>query len=572
MHNAQLAKHLEEIATLLELSGESPFRIRAYLFAAQVVEGFEKNLDQFLDLKELESIPGIGAGIAEKILELNTTGHLKYLEELRKKFPTSLLKLREVPGLGPQKIRLLYEKLGIKNLGELEYACRENRLLGLKGFGKKTQEKILQGIRFARKNEGSYRLDVALKEGEEILKALLEIPHITQGSLAGSLRRSKEIIHDIDLVASTSKDPEAALQAFTELKTVDSLLGQGESKASVRLQSQIQVDLRIVKDEEYPFALHHFTGNKNHNTQLRILAKEKGLKLNEYGLFKKNRRIHCQNEREIYQQLGLDYIPPELREGLGEIDLAATGTLPILIEKKDLKGLFHFHSTWSDGKADIETMVRAAQKLGFEYAGISDHSQSAYYAGGMNLHQIIAQHEEIDRLNEKFKGIRILKGIESDILPDGSLDYPEKILKKFDFVIASIHSHFQMSEKEMTERLIRALENPYTTFLGHLTGRLLLAREPYTLDFERVFKAAAHHKKMIEINANPHRLDLDWRYLRQAKQAGVRFSIHPDAHTPEALADVFLGVGIARKGGLTPEDVFNTKNLAELADELPNLS
>jgi DNA polymerase (family 10) len=324
------------------------------------------------------------------------------------------------------------------------------------------------------------------------------------------------------------------------------------------------VDLRVVEDKQYPYALLYFTGSKEHNTALRGIAKDKGLKLNEYGLFRGEKLIPCQDEADIYKALGMEYIPPELREGLGEIAAAEKDKIPSLITEKDLRGVFHVHSTWSDGTADIETMARTAQKLGFQYMGLSDHSQTAQYAGGLKPADLKKQHAEIDAVNKKLKGFKIFKGIESDILSDGSLDYPEKILEQFDFVIASVHFGFKMSEAEMTKRLVKILENPYTTMLGHMTGRLLLAREGFALNTDKIIETAAKHKKIIEINANPHRFDMDWRYLKKAAAQGVRFSINPDAHSPEGLKDTAYGVGIARKGWLTKKEVVNTMTLGEM--------
>src|SRR4030095_10617006 len=357
---------------------------------------------------------------------------------------------------------------------------------------------------------------------------------------------------------------EKIMADFTRLKGVESVLAQGETKSSVRLSSGLQVDLRIVEEREYPSAFLYFTGSKEHNTLLRGLAKDRGLKLNEYGLFRGTKSLTCRDEEAIFNALGLHYIPPELREAMEEIDWAAKEKFPELVQAEDIKGVFHSHSTYSDGTADIETMAKAAQKLGFQYMRLSDHSRTAAYAGGLSVADIKKQHREIDALNKKLKGFKILKGIESDILPAGSVDYPEEILKKFDFIIASVHAAFTMSEAEMTRRLIKALENPYTTMLGHLTGRLLLGREGYSFNLDRIIETAARHKKVIEINANPHRFDMDWRHLRRAAGKGVRFSINPDAHSPEGLKDTFYGVGIARKGWLTPKDVINTMPLGQI--------
>ncbi len=568
----QIAEALELIGTLLELKGDNPFKIRAYHNAARSLEGLAEDLGNLVKEERLQELPGIGKDLSEKITELYKTGKLKYLEELKKEFPKGITDLLQIPGLGPKKVKVLYEKLGIHSLGELEYACKENRLLDLEGFGEKTQSNILKGIDYLKKNEGTYRLDVAYEISQEILKSLKKIPGILRMEVAGSLRRRKEIVHDLDFVLSANtKDAANIMKKFCALPQVTDILGQGETKSSIRLKNGIQVDLRIVSDKEYPYALLHFTGSKEHNTQLRSRAKDLGLKLNEYGLFKKEKLIPCKSEEEIYKALGLEFIPPELREAGGEIVAAEKNKIPDLIEAKDVKGIFHVHSTWSDGVAEIEAMAKEAQKLGFKYMGLSDHSQSAKYAGGLTPAEIKKQHAEIDTLNKKLKDFKILKGIESDILADGSLDYSEEVLKKFDFVIASVHSSFKMTEAEMTKRLVKALENPYTTMLGHISGRLLLAREGYSLNYEKIFQTAAKNKKMIEINANPHRLDLDWRLIHHASQMGVKFCINPDAHSPEGLKDTYWGVDIARKGWLTKKDVLNTETLSEIEKYLKSV-
>ncbi len=563
MDKHAIAQVFEEIGTLLELKGENPFKIRAYQNAARNLESSSEDLAKLAQEDKLQELPGIGKDLSEKIKELLKTGKLKYLEELRKEFPPQLPNLLKIPGLGPKKVKVLYEQLGIHSVGELEYACKENRLIDLKGFGEKTQNNILQGIQYSKKHQGTFLYDFASTTAQDILKTLLKVAGNSQASVGGSLRRHKETVHDIDLLVASKNKATALMKCFTQLPELEQILAQGETKSSIRLKSGIQVDLRVVSPTEYPYALIYFTGSKEHNTLLRGLAKDRGLKLNEYGLFKGTKLLPCKDEAAVYEALGLHYIPPEAREGNDEIDWASKKTFPKLIEEKDLKGIFHVHSTWSDGNASIETMAQKAQDLGFQYIGLSDHSQSAKYAGGLTEQDLIKQHAEIDRLNKKLK-IKILKGIESDILADGSLDYPEKILKKFDFVIASVHSGFKMTESQMTERLIKALENPYTTMLGHLTGRLLLAREGYALDLDRILKTAVKHKKIIEINANPHRFDIDWRYLRKASQMGVEFSINPDAHSVEGLEDTFYGVGLARKGWLAKDKIFNTKSLSEV--------
>ena len=565
MDKHQIAQALEEIGTLLELKGDNPFKIRAYYNGARVLDGLSEDLSKLVQEERLQELPGIGVDLSEKITELFKTGHLKYLDKLKKEFPPGLPDILKIPGLGPKKVKALYEKLGIHSVGELEYACKENRLLDLDGFGAKTQTNILKGIEYSKKNQGSYLYDVAFEAAKQIHSFLRKFPGILESEVAGSVRRCKEIVHDLDIVASAKKgSEESIMKKFCGLATDKEIIAQGDTKSSIRIQNGIQVDLRIVREKEYPYALLHFTGSKEHNTLLRGLAKEKGLKLNEYGLFKGSKLIACKNEEAIYKVLGMEYIPPELREAYGEIEAAQKDKIPALIDAQDLQGIFHVHSTWSDGSAKIENMAKEAIQLGFKYMGLSDHRQSAKYAGGLSTSEVKKQHAEIDSLNKKLKNFKILKGIESDILADGSLDYPEEVLKKFDFVIASVHSSFKMSETEMTKRLIKALQNPYTTMLGHISGRLLLAREAYSLNYEKIFMTTAKHSKMIEINANPHRMDLDWRLIKHAKDCGVKFCINPDAHSPEGLKDTFWGVGIARKGWLTKKDVFNTESLSHV--------
>jgi len=564
MDKKLVAQMLEEVGHFLELKGENPFKVRAYYNAARTIDGFVEDLNQLVKEERLCEIPSIGKGLEEKIVEIVKTGQLTYLLELRKGFPPGLPALLCIPGLGCKKVKVLYDRLNISSIGELEYACKENRLLEIPGFGAKSQENILKGIEYTRKNQGSYLFDKAFENSQALLKEVKKMPGILRAEVAGSVRRCKEIIHDIDIVASAESGVEKIMDRFTRLPGVEEVIAKGETKSSVRLSSGIQVDLRVVGDREYPYALLYFTGSKEHNTMLRGIAKDKGLKLNEYGLFRGEKAVPCKDEAGIYKALGMEYIPPELREGGEEITVAEEDRIPTLVKEDDLQGIFHVHSTWSDGTADIETMARAAQKMGYKYMGLSDHSQTAMYAGGLSVANVKKQQVEIDALNRKLKGFRIFKGIESDILADGSLDYPEKVLEKFDFVIASIHSGFKMDEEQMTKRLVKALENPHTTMLGHMTGRLLLARDGYRLKMDRIIETAARYKKVIEINSNPQRFDMDWRYLRKAAEKGVRFSINPDAHSPEGLRDTSYGVGIARKGWLTKKDVVNTMALGEM--------
>jgi DNA polymerase (family 10) len=570
MDRAEVSEALEEIALLLQLKGENPFKARAYQSAARTILGLAEDLDALVASGRLASLKGIGEAISEKVATLVATGSLPYLEELRAEVPRGLLDLLRVPGLGPKRARAVYDELGVDSLAALESACMENRLASLPGFGARTQEKILSGIEFLRRNLGRFLLSEASTWGGALLGFLKDHPGVARASLAGSLRRRREVIGDVDLVAAAA-DPRRVIADFTAHRDVEAVLGAGETKASVRLKNGIQVDLRVVDEAAFPFALHYFTGSKAHNIAIRRRAESARfrLKLNEYGLFRGEgdgaERIPCEDEEVLYAALDLPFIPPELREDAGEIEAAERRALPRLVERRDLRGTFHVHTTWSDGRAGLEAMVRAAAELGFEYVGISDHSRTAGYARGLKVDDVARQREEIEALRGRFPSIRILHGTESDILHDGSLDYPEEVLDRFDFVVGSIHSQFGMPEPEMTRRVVRALENPHLTILGHPTGRLLLDREGFRIDLDAVLAAAARAGAAVEINANPHRLDLDASWCRRARDAGVLLSIDPDAHDVEGLADVGYGVDTARRGWLEPEHVLNTRSWEEIA-------
>ena len=554
---------LEEIGVLLELKGESPFKSIAYANAARRLESLDEDLDALVSRGALTSIKGIGEALSRKITELVTTGRLEYYEKLKASVPPGHLEMLRIPGLGPKKIRALHEKLSIETLGELEYACMENRLVELPGFGARTQEKILAGIEHLKRYRERRLCSEALAAAEPLLAKLQGHPGVVEASMAGSLRRGNETVKDIDLVAAAN-DPEALSSWFASQPDVESVIARGATKVSVFLKAGINADLRIVSPREYPFALHHFTGSKEHNVAMRGRAKQLGIKMNEYGLFRDDALLTCRSEQEVFAALGLAWVPPELRENTGELEAAETGVMPSLVEMKDIRGIFHIHTTASDGASTLEALVAAAKRMGLEYIGITDHSESAFYAGGLTPEDVRKQHRAIDALNRRDPAFRIFKGIEADILPDGRLDYDEATLGSFDFVIAAVHSHFGMSGEEMTRRILRALENRRTTILAHPTGRLLLAREPYALDLERVIDAAAALGKVIELNANPHRLDLDWRYCKYAKRQGARIAVNPDAHHVEGLADMRYGLSIARKGWLEAPDIINCMGLEEM--------
>lgn len=562
----QAASMFEEIAMLLELKGENPFRSRSYIKAARAVQDLEEDLTKLVESGDIAKVDGIGKGTAEKLQELVKTGKMAYYDELRASFPAGLLDMLSIPGLGPKKARVLYDKLEIASLEDLEKACTEDKVMALDGFGKKSQEKILKGIQQVRKYQGRFLVNKAAPYAKQLLDFLRALPEVQQVEVGGSLRRRKETVKDIDFVSATL-EPEAVMEAFVNHELSVDTIAHGPTKSSITLENGINVDLRCVTPDQYAYALMHFTGSKEHNTIMRSRAKQYDMKLNEYGLFKGEELVPCESETEIYKALDLHFIPPELREDRGEFEWAEERDCERLLEVDDLQGIFHAHSTYSDGAATLEEMGEAARAMGMQYLGMTDHSRTAYYAGGLSIERVIEQQKEIDTLNEKWDDFRLFKGIESDILTDGSLDYPQEILDSFDFIIASIHSQFNMSEEDMTARIIKAIEHPATTMIGHLTGRLLLSREAYPVNVYKVIDAAVANNVIIEINANPYRLDLDWRVLGYGRDKGLVVSINPDAHSTRGLSDIEYGVGIARKGKLGPDHVFNTRSLKDIEQQ-----
>ena len=555
---------LRECALLMELAGENPFRCRAYEQGARQLESVQGEPAQWLETGALKDVRGIGKGILEKVEEWAQTGQLVQLGELHAKLPPGLIEMMRIPGLGPKKIKALWDAKGLDTLEKLEAAAKAGELNGLPGFGERTAEKILEGIEQRRRYSARHTLEEATEAAERLLDRLRTLKVIGRLEAAGSLRRRLETVKDIDLVA-TSREPEAVMKVFVETPGVESVVAHGPTKSSVLMAGGIPVDLRVVEESQFAAALNYFSGSKLHNTALRGRAKRMGYKLNEYGLFREKEGgaeelVATPDEEAIYKALGLPYIPPELREDMGEIEAAERGELPKLIGDGDLRGVLHCHTIYSDGHNTVAEMGEACRRAGYRYLGICDHSQSAAYARGLKPDALARQAEEIDLFNQTSKGFRLLKGIESDILEDGSLDYDEKTLARLDVVVASIHSRMSMDREAMTRRICRALEHPATAILGHPTGRLLLRREPYAVDIEQVFEMAARHGVAIEINANPWRLDLDWRLIRQARQAGCRFAICPDAHAAGEIEYVRFGVGIARKGWLTAQDVVNTRD------------
>ena len=581
MEKAKVAQMLDEIGTLLELKGENPFKCRAYHNAARSIEGVTTDIESLVQSGELRSVKGIGEAIAEKVTELVLTGKSPYYEELKSSLPQGLLKMLAIQGVGPKKVKLLYEKLGISSVEELEKACTEGKLAGVEGFGKKSEENILAGIAALRKHSSKFLFSAAEKAALSILESIRGQSGVVRAEIAGSVRRRKETIGDIDIVVSAKPAAVAAImRAFTTHADVERITGEGETKSSVVLASGINCDLRVVNDTEFPFALNYFTGSKDHNVRLRTLAKGLGLSLNEYGFSrlgaeekrgKAKKAVACKSEEDIYKALRLQYVPPELREDFGEIEAAQRSALPTLVTDAEIRGTFHCHSRYSDGLNTILEMAEGARALGWEYLGIADHSAVAAYANGLSPERVRKQQKEIEALNLKWGDFRIFSGTEVDILANGALDFSDKVLASFDYVVASVHSSFKMTEADMTKRILKALKNKYVTMLGHPTGRLLLQREGYPLNQQAIIEAAADSGKCIEINAHPSRLDLDWRMCKYAKEKGVKIVINPDAHVVDGLKDVRYGVGIARKGWLEKNDLLNTMRLHQVQKYLAGL-
>jgi DNA polymerase (family X) len=578
MDKGQVAEVLVNIATLLELKGENPFKSRAYLNAARTIETLSEPLDKLVAEARLGDIKGIGDALQQKITELVTTGRLQYYEDLKAATPPGLVAMLDIPGLGPKKIKALHDELGVESVEQLEQACKDGKIAGLKGFGEKTQTNILEGINRRRSYASRHLVSEALQRAEPLLEELRSHPDVTRCSTAGSLRRHRETIGDIDLVAS-SKKPGEVIEFFTSQPGILKVIARGETKASVLLEGGIQCDLRVVSDAEYASALLYFTGSKEHNIVMRQRAIDRGLRLNEYGLFhsKVETRdpkllVKCRTEEEMFEKLGLHYIPPEMREDMGEIALAEKGPVPRLIEWTDLKGSLHNHSTWSDGHQCPEEIAKAMRELGLAYWGVTDHSKSAFQANGLDAARVRQQLKEIASINamlaKEGTDFRLLTGTEVDVQKDGKLDFPDDLLAELDVVIASIHASFTQTEAETTKRLIGAAQNPYVHILGHLTGRLLLEREPYKVDHRAVIDACAETGTWIELNAHPMRFDMDWRWWPYAKSKGVKCVINCDAHRLGEAGFLRLGAGIARKGWLTKEDVINTLPLKALMKEL----
>ena len=551
MDKVKVAEILVEIGTLLELKGENPFKTRAYSNAARALESLTEPLETLIAEKRLGDIPGIGEAIEKKVTELVTTGGLKYYDEIKASIPPGLVEMLGIPGMGPKKVKALHDKLGLESIVQLEAACRAGQIAGLEGFGEKTQAKILQGIQFKRTYAARHHLHKALSMAEPLLEKLRQHPEVIRCSTGGSLRRWRETIGDIDFLAS-SKHPGRVIEFFATQPGVLSVSAKGDTKTSVILEGGIQADLRVVSDAEYPVALAYFTGSKEHNIVMRQRAIARGLRLNEYGLFRSEEetrdptlRLPCQTEEDIFVELGLAYVPPEMREDHGEFAAAGQGKLPKLVEWTDLRGALHNHSTWSDGHQTLEEIAATAQELGLEYWAVTDHSKSSFQAHGLEPARLREQLKAIANINKQLAAdgsdFRLLTGSEVDILGEGRLDFDDDLLAQLDVVVASVHAGFSKDEAEMTRRIINAVENPQVHTLGHMTGRLLLERESYAVNAQAVIDACAATGTWIELNCNPWRFDMDWRHWQYAKSKGVKCVINPDAHRAEHFGFLRLG-------------------------------
>jgi DNA polymerase (family 10) len=567
MKNPEISEIFRNIAKILEIKGGNLFRIRAYERAAQNIEGLSEDIEDFVKEDRLKEIPGIGNDLSERIKEFLGSGKIKVYEELKKSIPEGLLDLLNIPSVGPKTAKLLYETLKIKNVPDLKEAIKKDKLKGIFGIKEKTIENILKGIEILKKGKERMTLAQATVIANEFVKPLRELSEVKKISIAGSLRRQKETVRDIDILVISDK-PRKIVDTFTKIPLVKDVLAQGETKSSVRTKDDVQVDCRVVEQKSFGAALLYFTGSKNFNIKMRKLAIKKGLKISEYGVFKRNKFVCGRTEEEIFKYFGMSYIEPELREDNGEIELALESGLPKLIEQKDLKGDLHVHSLWSDGGNTIEEMAQAAKNKGYSYIAITDHSQSLKVARGLSVPDLKKKKSEIEKINKKLKNFRVFYGTEVDIDSDGKIDYKDEVLKEFDVVVAAIHSGFKQSREQLTKRLIRACENKYVHIIAHPTGRLWGTREAYDVDLEKVFKVAKHTNTHLEINAFPQRLDLNDLHCHRAKELGIKLVISTDAHTSEQLEAIQFGVAVARRGWLSKEDVINTLPAANLLKAL----
>ena len=557
-----LAEVLDEIALLLELKGENTFKIRAYRNGSEIVQSFDGDIVQRARENDLKGIKGIGEALQQKLHELASSGLLAFHQNLRNEFPEGLFELLELQGLGPRKVRALYEELSVSSLGGLKRACQSGQVSELPGFGKKSEEKILGAIEAHERFSGYYLLAEVAPDAERILGILRQHPDVSRAEIAGSYRRGSETVHDLDFLVATP-EPAAITDFFTKFEGIREILAHGQTKASIRLQSGLQCDLRAVSTREWPFALIYFTGSKEHNVELRSRALKQKLTLNEYqlqpvgGTRRDDPTPDIREESDLYAELGLQFIEPALRENRGEFDAADKGDLPRLVEQDNLRGTFHNHTTESDGRSTLAELIEVARDLGLSYLGISDHSKSSFQANGLDEERLLAQSAAIRTLDASLDDIDLYAGNEVDILRDGTLDFADETLAQLDYVVASVHASFNLPEKEMTSRLIKAMENPHVTMLGHLSGRLLLRRDPYAVNHEKVIDCAAETGTVIELNCSPKRMDMDWRWWRRARDKGVKCALNPDAHHASGLQNLHFGIRVARKGWLRRQDVLN---------------
>lgn len=567
MKNQEIGKIFRQIASVLEIKGENPFRIGAYARAARNIESMSENIEDFIKDDKVKDIPGIGKDLEEKIKEIASTGELQYLKGLKKDIPKGLLDILDIPGIGPKTAKMLHEKLGIRDLVMLERMAHAGRVRNLPGMKKKTEENILRGIELLKRGHDRMDLSTAMDVADIFIKQLKTIKEVKNIDPAGSLRRKKDTIRDIDILVS-SKKPRKVMDVFTGLPEVKDVLAKGLRKSSIVAEDGIQVDVRVIDEDSYGAALVYFTGSKAHNIKLRKTAIKKGLKLNEYGIFRRKKRVCGKTEKEVYKILGLPYIVPELREDRGEIEAARERNLPKLVGFSDIKGDLHVHSNWSDGGSSIEELVKEAIVLGYEYIAITDHSQGLKIAGGLDKEKLKQKRKEMDHLSKKYKNIRIMYGTEVDIDSDGRLDYSDDILKQMDIVIGAIHSGFKQSREKLTRRIVKACQNQHVHMIAHLTGRLWGAREPYEVDLKEILKVCRDTDTVLEVNSFPQRLDLNDINCRMAKDFGVRIAINTDAHIAKQLRTMKFGVAVARRGWLEKKDVINTLSFKDLKSRL----